>query len=181
MRKSTSGFTIVELLIVIVIIAILAAIVIVAYNGIQNRAYNSAVENNFSNLSKKLQEYKIASANERFPTGATQTALRDALDTINFKLSTSSYSPTRLDGAAASNLLYIDSNSGSEFALVARSKSMKLYALTSGSGSAIEYTGTYAAGFPAVSYTALAADLGISNTSIVTYFIYASGNFRIWE
>ena len=38
MRKTTSGFTIVELLIVIVVIAILAAITIVAYNGIQDRA-----------------------------------------------------------------------------------------------------------------------------------------------
>lgn len=35
------GFTIVELLIVIVVIAILAAITIVAYNGIQTRARNS--------------------------------------------------------------------------------------------------------------------------------------------
>ena len=33
-----SGFTIVELLIVVVVIAILAAISIVAYAGIQNRA-----------------------------------------------------------------------------------------------------------------------------------------------
>lgn len=43
MRKSTSGFTIVELLIVIVVIAILATISIVAYNGIQDRAYNAKV------------------------------------------------------------------------------------------------------------------------------------------
>lgn len=42
MRKSVRGFTIVELLIVIVVIAILAAITIVAYNGVQKRAINTA-------------------------------------------------------------------------------------------------------------------------------------------
>lgn len=35
MIKSRSGFTIVELLIVIVVIGILAAVTIVAYNGVQ--------------------------------------------------------------------------------------------------------------------------------------------------
>lgn len=38
MTKSKNGFTIVELLVVVVIIAIFAAITIVAYNGIQDRA-----------------------------------------------------------------------------------------------------------------------------------------------
>jgi prepilin-type N-terminal cleavage/methylation domain-containing protein len=38
--KQQKGFTIVELLIVVVVIAILAAITIVSYNGIQNRAKN---------------------------------------------------------------------------------------------------------------------------------------------
>ncbi|MDB5168192.1 MAG: Fimbrial protein [Candidatus Saccharibacteria bacterium] len=38
MKKKQTGFTIVELLIVIVVIGILAAITIVAYNGIQDRA-----------------------------------------------------------------------------------------------------------------------------------------------
>ena len=37
-RNKLSGFTIVELLIVIVVIGVLAAITIVAYNGIQSRA-----------------------------------------------------------------------------------------------------------------------------------------------
>ncbi len=41
MKISKSGFTIVELLIVIVVIAILAAISIVAYNGVQQRARDS--------------------------------------------------------------------------------------------------------------------------------------------
>ena len=36
--KASRGFTIVELLIVIVVIGILASIVIVAFNGIQERA-----------------------------------------------------------------------------------------------------------------------------------------------
>lgn len=43
MTKSKSGFTIVELLIVIVVIAILAAITIVAYTGIQQRASNAQI------------------------------------------------------------------------------------------------------------------------------------------
>lgn len=40
-KRQTNGFTIVELLIVIVVIAILAAISVVAYNGIQTRARNA--------------------------------------------------------------------------------------------------------------------------------------------
>lgn len=41
MKQKTKGFTIVELLIVIVVIAILAAITLVSYNGIQRRAHNT--------------------------------------------------------------------------------------------------------------------------------------------
>jgi len=48
-RKST-GFTIVELLIVIVIIGILAAITVVAYNGIQKRATDEKVDTDMRNL-----------------------------------------------------------------------------------------------------------------------------------
>lgn len=42
MNKNPHGFTIVELLVVIVVIAILAAITLVSYNGIRNRAYNTS-------------------------------------------------------------------------------------------------------------------------------------------
>jgi prepilin-type N-terminal cleavage/methylation domain-containing protein len=53
-RGATAGFTIVELLIVIVVIAILATITIVAYNGIQNRAKESSVQSAASQVAKKV-------------------------------------------------------------------------------------------------------------------------------
>ena len=52
-----SGFTIVELLIVIVVIAILAAISVVAYNGIRQRAIESSLAADISNANKLLGIY----------------------------------------------------------------------------------------------------------------------------
>lgn len=56
MRKS--GFTIVELLIVIVIIGILAAIVIVAYNGMTQRAKISQANSELASFKKAMLAYK---------------------------------------------------------------------------------------------------------------------------
>ncbi len=61
MNKTTSGFTIVELLIVIVVIAILAAITIVSYNGIQTRAYNSKMFSVANQYYKALASYSTVS------------------------------------------------------------------------------------------------------------------------
>src|SRR5690349_8493132 len=66
------GFTIVELLIVIVVIAILAAITIVAYNGIQQRARVSSVTSALSQAKKKLELYKID--NSGYPASASLSA-----------------------------------------------------------------------------------------------------------
>ena len=52
------GFTIVELLIVIVVIGILAAITIVAYNGIQARAQHANTVSDIKSMQKILEIYK---------------------------------------------------------------------------------------------------------------------------
>jgi len=66
MRKTKSGFTIVELLIVIVVIGILAAITIVAYNGIQARAKNTSTISAASQAIKLIRTYDALSGT--FPT-----------------------------------------------------------------------------------------------------------------
>lgn len=67
-RRKLRGFTIVELLIVIVIIGILAAITIVAYNGIQQRAKNTQVIAGVEMYVKALMQYKAV--NSTYPTTA---------------------------------------------------------------------------------------------------------------
>ena len=57
MTMKKRGFTIVELLIVIVVIAILAAITIVAYNGVQQRANNTAIIDAASKSLRMIQGY----------------------------------------------------------------------------------------------------------------------------
>ena len=57
------GFTIVELLIVIVVIAILAAISIVAYNGIQSRAKNTKTINATTAWIKAIKMYNTDTGN----------------------------------------------------------------------------------------------------------------------
>jgi prepilin-type N-terminal cleavage/methylation domain-containing protein len=59
LTKKTSGFTIVELLIVIVVIGILAAITIVAYNGVQNKGKSSAAQAAANSVIKKAELYNV--------------------------------------------------------------------------------------------------------------------------
>lgn len=55
--NKSSGFTIVELLIVIVIIGVLAALVIVAYNGIQARARDATRVTDMRNVKTAIESY----------------------------------------------------------------------------------------------------------------------------
>lgn len=56
--KKQDGFTIVELLIVIVVIGILAAITIVAFNGVQDRARQQSVMSDLQSIKKSMLLYR---------------------------------------------------------------------------------------------------------------------------
>lgn len=84
-QKQQQGFTIVELLIVVVVIAILAAITIVSYNGITNRAKDSAVSSMASQVQKKLALYATTN-NEQYPATLADAGV-DAATSANVQYS----------------------------------------------------------------------------------------------
>src|SRR5476651_2009638 len=57
LKKNNKGFTIVELLIVIVVIGILALLVITTYSGIQAKARNSKRSSDIKSLQTQLEAY----------------------------------------------------------------------------------------------------------------------------
>lgn len=64
--KIESGFTIVELLVVIVVIGILAAVIITTYVGISQKAIKATLAADLSNSAKQIEMYKVV--NESYPT-----------------------------------------------------------------------------------------------------------------
>ena len=117
-KHKQTGFTIVELLIVIVVIAILAAITIVAFNGIQNRANDSAVKSDLANIVKQLEAAKAVSTSTTYPT-TTELA-----NSTKLSASKGAYDTSRNNFyycRTADNLSYavgVVSKSGSQFFLV---------------------------------------------------------------
>jgi len=75
------GFTIVELLVVIVVITILASITTVAYNGITGRAKESALASNLSQAAKKLEVYKTTDPSTAYPVTYISADVSQPTDT----------------------------------------------------------------------------------------------------
>ena len=69
--QSSRGFTIVELLIVIIVIAILATLVITAYNGVQAKARDVKRQTDAQSVQKAAEAY-AAENDGSYPTTTTQ-------------------------------------------------------------------------------------------------------------
>ncbi|MGB4420413.1 MAG: prepilin-type N-terminal cleavage/methylation domain-containing protein [Candidatus Saccharimonadales bacterium] len=72
-KLTKKGFTIVELLVVIVVIGILAAITVVSYTGVSSRAKGSAAVSNANSVSQVASTYAAENSGS-FPTQAQLVA-----------------------------------------------------------------------------------------------------------
>ena len=84
LKKNQSGFTIVELLIVIVVIGVLAALVITTFNGIQQKARDTERQTDMKAIHGQLEAYYAQNGNypmlSEINTSALATALFKGLD-----------------------------------------------------------------------------------------------------
>jgi len=113
------AFTIVELLIVIVVIGILAIMSLVAYNGITNNAYNTAIKSDFANFIKKYETIRVLDESNQYPTPTAA---------MGFSFSKSAYMTGR-------NNMYICINPDrSQYAISAQSRSGKEFSYSTLTG-----------------------------------------------
>lgn len=102
--QSSRGFTIVELLIVIVVIGILAAITIVAYNGVQGRARVAAVSAALVQTSQKLATYYVD--NNAYPANLAAIGINDSSNaayqySVNNSVTPQTYCVTGTNGTTS--------------------------------------------------------------------------------
>lgn len=95
------GFTIVELLIVIVVIGILATITTVAYTGVITTAKNNSAQSSATVIQKKLEAYYSATGS--YPTAQT---ISDYINALNSRTDSS------LDGSGITIEKDLDSMNG---------------------------------------------------------------------
>ncbi len=180
MIKKANAFTIVELLIVIVVIAILAAISIVAYTGIQNRANDTAVQSDIRNLAGKVREYQAIE--DRLPAGYGGAGGYGGgggggpIESIgNFSLAQSSYL-----SSVTNNFYYCRGIVGGvdKFGIIAASASGNIYVYTSDSSAVTLQSGSWGASWSSGTICPL---VGIPTTATSYSYSYgkqASGWFN---
>ncbi|MFZ1250344.1 MAG: prepilin-type N-terminal cleavage/methylation domain-containing protein [Candidatus Microsaccharimonas sp.] len=166
-KQKQSGFTIVELLIVIVVIAILAAITIVAYNGIQNRASDAAVQSDLRSLAIRFQEYYHT--NQSYPRGGSATSA--FTDFPASQVSRNAYLPN------TNNIYYcVGTIDGVErLGLAAKSRSGTAWMFSSTTGAITTHTGSWG------SSGAPCTGTGVPTTTADFFYKFGVWNTNVWN
>lgn len=113
----SSGFTIVELLVVVVVIAILAAITIVSYNGVAQRAVIATMKNDLGSARTQLEMSRTTSGSNEYPSSTETAALKASGDNVLQYTYISSpeqgYCVSVVNSRVPSESFHIQSSSGS--------------------------------------------------------------------
>lgn len=129
-KAARRGFTIVELLIVIVVIGILSSISVVAYKGAQTRAHDSAVQSDLQSLVSAAELYRLES--NEYPN----PMLRE----MGFKATKESYDTTN----TSHNLLHCyNDDPTTNLIVIARSKSGNAFYVTNEQQTPTPFTGAW--------------------------------------
>ena len=107
--RSPKGFTLVELIVMIVVIAILLAVAVPNFSGAQDRSRNSGVQHNLHLIQQAIEEYG-SEINHRYPDKLSVEFLGKG----NLFLPNDTYPPTpwNKQQANASDLPYDDADNG---------------------------------------------------------------------
>jgi type II secretory pathway pseudopilin PulG len=166
----------VELLIVIVVIAILAAIVIVAYSGIQNKANDTTIRADLRNMGQLLDTNRVT--NDAVPQDEA------TLSTIGLKVSKKSYGGHLVDTSTGYkyNALYcstVSTYKPADFAIVSSSTSTNVFSYHSGSVTSFPTSSWTAAGagWGTICPAILGVTAGNSNAGI---WLYENSIWKVW-
>ena len=161
----SKAFTIVELLIVIVVIAIIATISVVAYQGIQTRAYNTAVQSDIANVAKKLELFKAELG--YYPTSGAQ------MTTLGLSVTKSAYGSGYLNNQYNFVFCRVANPAPSEYSLVAANKAGTIYVYKSSTKAF-----TTIPSWPSNNVNATCQSTGINSTTIYDFdALFSAGNW----
>ena len=173
MWAKQKGFTIVELLIVIVVIAILAAITIVAYNGIQARARASALAADFANNNRVVQVAAAGTGNSPTTVDVLQSSTKLTVSQGNYVLAT--YCASTTSYALAVETLTGDKYYSMNGGPVTQNNSLDI--TNACAGLSIASANRIFLGMPATSCANEGGTCNFSGTQTIAYGSLAQGRF----